>query len=188
MKKDFLTPVIALFSICLVAAILLAGTNEITKGKIAQAQFEEKQQSLASAFAEAKSFSEEKACEQDGLTLTYSTALSENGEALGYVFITEQKGYGGPVSVMTAITNEGKVKKVIILSMDDETPGLGQNASKPEFLSQFDEKGGELVLSKNAADENEIQGVTSATFTSSAVVDCVNASLKAYKTLFGGEA
>lgn len=187
MKKDFLTPVIALFSICLVAAILLAGTNEITKNKIAEAQAKAKQESLALAFSEATSFSAEQQLDENGFTVLYSAALKDDS-AIGYVFITSQKGYGGPVEVMTGISTDGKIKKVIILSMSDETPGLGQNASKPDFLSQFDEKSGELLLSKQAANENEIQGVTSATFTSRAVVDCVNASLNAYKTLFGGEA
>lgn len=188
MKKDFLTPVFALFSICLVAAILLAGTNEITKNKIIEAQAKAKQESLTLAFSDATSFSDEQEFTLDGLSVAYSTAFSDKDETIGYVFITEQKGYGGPVEVLTGISADGKIKKVIILSMTDETPGLGQNASKPEFLSQFSEKSDELLLSKQAANENEIQGVTSATFTSRAVVDCVNASLKAYKTLFGGEA
>lgn len=187
MKKDFLTPVFALFSICLVAAILLAGTNEITKNKIIEAQENAKQESLTLAFSDAENFSNEQEITLDGFTVLYSSAL-KNDSAIGYVFTTSQKGYGGPVSVMTGISADGKIKKVIILSMADETPGLGQNASKPEFLSQFDKKSDTVALSKQAANENEIQGVTSATFTSRAVVDCVNASLKAYKTLFGGEA
>lgn len=186
MKKDFLTPVIALFSICLVAAILLAGTNEITKSKIEKAQLEAKQESLALAFPEADAFSAEATFDKNS-ALTYSVATA-NGKEIGYVFITSQKGYGGPVSVMTGISADGKIKKVIILSMSDETPGLGQNASKPEFLDQFNGKGGSLAFSKQAAAENEIQGVTSATFTSQAVIDCVNASLDAWKTLYGGEA
>lgn len=188
MKKDFLTPVIALFTICLVAAVLLAGTNEITKTKIIESQEKAKQESLSLAFSDAKSFSSEQEYVVDGLSVAYSTAFSDKDETIGYVFITEQKGYGGPVEVLTGISPDGKIKKVIILSMTDETPGLGQNASKPDFLSQFDEKSDSLVLSKQPVAENEIQGVTSATFTSSAVLDCVNASLKAYKTLFGGEA
>lgn len=187
MKKDFLTPIIALFSICLVAAILLAGTNEITKNKIAEAEAKAKNQSLTLAFSEAESFSSEQTIEQDGLNINYSSALCDNS-AIGYVFITSQKGYGGPVKVMTAVSLDGAVKKVIVLSMDDETPGLGQNASKPAFLSQFEDKSGELALSKQVTNEHQIQGVTSATFTSKAVLDCVNASLKAFNALFGGEA
>ena len=55
---------------------------------------------------------------------------------MGYVFETEASGYGGKVKVMTGIDAEGAITGVVILS-HDETPGLGANAEKPDFLNQF---------------------------------------------------
>ncbi len=40
------------------------------------------------------------------------------------------------VKVMTGIDAEGSITGVVILS-HDETPGLGANAEKPDFLNQY---------------------------------------------------
>lgn len=186
MKKDFWVPVIALFAICLVAAILLGATNFITADKIAQTAYNQKQESLKQIFPDATSFSDEQTYNADGVDFTYYDVLDNNENTLGKVFICSSKGYGGQVEVMTGISADTSVKKVIILSMNDETPGLGQNASKPDFLDQFAGKTGNLSWVKQDPDKNQIQGVTSATFTSKAVISCVNASLSAFEQINGG--
>ena len=73
----------------------------------------------------------------NGKKVEYCVACDENGNKLGYVFTSSSKGYGGEVSVMTAIDSEGTVLKSVVLKMDDETPGLGQNAGKEDFLEHF---------------------------------------------------
>ena len=52
------------------------------------------------------------------------------------MFETEASGYGGAVSVMTGIDSEGSVTGVVILA-HEETPGLGANAEKEDFLQQY---------------------------------------------------
>ena len=92
-------------------------------------------------------------------------------------------GYGGPVKVMTAVDNQGAVLGVIVLACDDETPGLGQNAKKAAFTDQFKGKSGSVELTKNGG---TIAAVTSATYTSTAVKECVNRALSDYTLVKGG--
>ena len=185
--KEILFPTVAMLIICLVSAFLLAGTNWLTADKIAENMREQEIKSRKLALPDAKEFSDEKEIIANENTVKYCVALDENGEGIGYVFTCVNKGYGGDISVMTAVDNNGKVIRSVVLSMDDETPGVGQKAGKAEFLDMFIGKSGVLSWVKNGGSEQQIQGVSSATYTSKAVIQCVNDALKAF-SLLGGEA
>ena len=89
--KDILKPALILFVICLVVTALLAGTNLLTKDKIAEQSALEAEQSRKVVLSDADSFEE-----ADGYYIGKA-----NNETVGYVFQTEAKGYGGAVKVMT---------------------------------------------------------------------------------------
>ena len=104
------------------------------------------------------------------------------------VFETEASGYGGKVKVMTGIDAEGAITGVVILS-HDETPGLGANAEKPDFLNQFLQQapeGGLEVIKYQTPGEGQIQAMTGATVTSTAVTNAVNQAIAQYNTVKGG--
>ena len=70
-----------------------------------------------------------------------------------------------------------------ILSQD-ETPGLGANATKSEFTDQYKQKAQELEVIKNAEPaDGEIQAITGSTITSQAVTDAVNKAVAAYEKI-----
>lgn len=184
--KEIVSPALKLFIICLVSAFLLAGTNYLTESKIDENLKNQEIESRKVVFNGASDFRGESTVTVNEKQVNYCIAFDEKGEKLGYVFTCENKGYGGAVSVMTGIDINGNVVRTVVLSMDDETPGLGQNAGKEEFLNQFINKTGPFLWVKANGTGNEITGVTSATFTSEAVINCVNDSVEAYKTL-GGE-
>ena len=186
--KAILMPAIALFVICLVSAFLLAGTNALTKDRIAENLTIKEAVNRMKVIPNANKFVDGETVTVNGNQVSYCTALDENGNTLGYIFTCANKGYGGDVSIMTAVDTNGSVLRSVVLSMDDETPGLGQKAGKDDFLSLFTGKSGVLSWVKNGSGEKEIQGVTSATFTSKAVIQCVNDALEAYKIITGGEA
>ncbi|MEE1018899.1 MAG: FMN-binding protein, partial [Acutalibacteraceae bacterium] len=79
-------------------------------------------------------------------------------------------GYGGKIKVMVGIDNGGTVKKVAIISADDETPGLGQNVKTDEFLSRFE----------NVSSASGVDAWTGATISSTAVKGAVNEALELY--------
>ncbi|MBO5934723.1 MAG: RnfABCDGE type electron transport complex subunit G [Clostridia bacterium] len=183
--KEILIPTIVLLLICVVSATLLGGTNMLTKDKIASIEAEAKASAMQEVMPDAVSFSE--AVEADE-KLEYSVAFDKENNAIGYAFTVSENGYGGEIKVMVGLDTNGAVTKIAVLSANNETPGLGQNIKKASFLDQFIGKKGELSVVKNAPADNEIQAITSATISSSAVTRTVNAAIEYYnENLAGGE-
>ena len=102
-------------------------------------------------------------------------------------FETVVKGYKNGYDIMVGV-KDGKVAGVSVVSVGEETPGLGTNTNKPEFLGLFKGKTGPVTIVKNKSNpgENEVNAVTSATFSSKGVASAVNIALDAYKKC-GGE-
>ncbi len=181
--KEILLPTIVLLVICVASAALLGGTNMLTKDKIASIEAEIKAQAMQKVMADADSFSDAVVVDEN---LEYSVALDKAGNELGYAFTVSDSGYGGEISVMVGIGTDGKVSKVEVIAADNETPGLGQNIKKSTFLDQFTGKNSELTVVKGAAGDNEIQAITSATISSSAVTRTVNLAIEYYNENFAG--
>ena len=164
-------PVVVLLAICIVIPLALAATNLITREKIASLETEQRNAAMQVLFSDAEfSESEDK---------QYFIAVKDT-ETVGYVFTNYAKGYGGDVSVMTAVNLDGTIKAVKILDVSNETPGLGQNANKESFYGQFAGMNGSVSINKVNADaeNNEITPVTGATITSDAVKNAVNKALE----------
>ena len=181
-KNDIIKPVAVLLAICIIIPLALSLTNKITKDKIAELDAKNSSETMASLIKADKFTKEEfKDCENE---FTYHFALKD-GEIIGYIFKTAEKGYGGDVSVMTAVTPDGTVKSVAILDVSNETPGLGQNAAKESFYTQYEGQKSGISLLKNGADsdKNEVNAVTGATITSTAVNKAVNKALKEFESV-----
>jgi electron transport complex protein RnfG len=178
-KKEILFPTLSLFIICLVVTALLAGANAMTKDTIKAQDEANAQASRKVVLPEAQDFKP-----MEGDTDSY-IGTDASGKTVGYVFATEEKGYGGTVRIMTGITQGGKVSGVTILSQN-ETPGLGANATKPDFLNQYNQNvpqdGFTVVKSKDKGD-GKIDAMTGATITSKAVTGAVNDAVKKYNEL-----
>lgn len=94
-------------------------------------------------------------------------------------FESSVKGYKKGFDILVGV-KDGKVVGAAIVSAGEETPGLGTKTNSPEFLSQFKGKSGSVsVVKTTPANDNEIQAVTSATFSSKGVTKAVNNALKA---------
>lgn len=176
--KGILVPTVTLCLICAVVTAALAVTNAVTKDKIAGLQSENQSEAMARVLP-ADDYKAKKA-ELDGQQITYYIA-KKSGQTAGAVYVTAAKGYGGDVSVMTAVTPDGTIAAVEILSAADETPGLGQNATNPAFAEQFAGKSGQVGVAKSGAGENEINALTGATITSNAVARAVNDALRLFE-------
>lgn len=182
--KDIIIPAVALLAICFVAAVLLALTNNVTKGKIAQNAIDTENSSRQLVLSQASNFSD---AESYGETnITYCKGTDKNGELVGYIFTSAAKGYGGDVKVMIGLDLKGEIIGFEILDCSNETPGLGQNSKKPEFKERFIGKSGELTVNKNSNEGQNVQAITAATITSTAVVNAVNAAVKAFNEITGG--
>lgn len=173
--KEILIPTLSLFLIALIATLLLALVNNLTAPKIAEANKASEEEARRTVFSSAATFKENTF---DGNT--YYIAKDGSGKTIGYVFNTSNKGYGGQDTATVGVDVNGKVTGVVPGDLSNETPGLGQNGSKPKFLQQFVGKSGTISVVKNNPGPNDIQALTSATITSTALTNDVNDALKLY--------
>lgn len=97
----------------------------------------------------------------------------------GYVVEVTPSGFGGTIDMVVGVSTDGTVTGVSIISMS-ETSGLGANASREDFRSQFVGLSGTLAVSK---DGGTIDALTGATITSRAVTSGVNSALAAVAEL-----
>lgn len=171
-REDVIKPVGVLLAICIIIPLALSVTNKVTAKKIAELEAANSKKNMQSLI-DADNFEE---CENG--EIIYYAAIN-GGKTSAYIFTESSKGYGGDVSVMTAIKPDGTVAGVAILDVSGETPGLGQNAAKESFFSQYiGLKKGVSVLKNGAkAENNEVDAVTGATITSTAVTRAVNKAL-----------
>lgn len=179
--KEIALPAIMLFVIAAVCTALLAGTNLLTKDRIAEIAVQAENEAK-SAVIEASSFSDAK--EVNGNI--YYEALDEKGNLIGYVFNVSAKSYGGTLICMVGISAEDeKVTGVEITAISD-TPGLGMKATAKDWLDQFIGKASGISVNKNSSSATEIQAITSATITSQAVTDAVNSAFDVLSQVKGG--
>lgn len=174
-----------LFVITAVSTLLLSFANHITAPITEKNQLDAFNASLAEALPSAKEFKPYTEWTYTNDTVVIESvnkgyADKEMTDFKGYVVkATSSEGYGGKLGVIIGIDKDFKVTKVIISSPFSETPGLGAKAKDDSFLNQFKEKTGKLKLVKRQpGQDSEIQALTSATITSTAVTNCVNAALE----------
>lgn len=183
--KTFFVPAFVLFSICVVATLLLALTNNVTAPKIALLAEKSEVESRMLVLSSAKGFSQGKDITLEGTQYTYYEGVDENDNTVGFVFTTVENGYGGEMKVMTGVKSDGTVDAVKILEIN-ETAGLGMNAKNEGFLDQYHNKSEEIFISKDKPGDNSIDALTGATVTSKAVTQAVNTALNLYDEVKGG--
>jgi electron transport complex protein RnfG len=186
MKENFKLGII-LAIITSIAGVLLGLANGVTKDAIAENSKLNKED-LALIMPLATSV-EETDKELEGNIL--EILEGKNGsEEVGYLFKVNTKGFHGPVDLMIAISNEGKMTGIKVIS-HSETPGLGAKIDEDKFKERFKnvpiDKGVSMVKTTPTT-ENEVEGVTGATISSKAVGTAVNEAINYYRVNIQGEA
>lgn len=196
MKGGFMKDAMILFVITLISGLCLGGVYGMTKEPIEQQQIAAEIETYKEVYQVAADFqmNDELTKEMDnfdgalaeaGLNLgnvgveKVLEAVDESGNVIGHLMNAYSKdGYGGEIHLSIGITNEGEVTGIGFLELN-ETAGLGMKADEPAFKGQFAGKtADQLVLTKSgASSDNEIDAMSGATVTSSAVTNAVNAAL-----------
>ncbi|MBQ4145141.1 MAG: RnfABCDGE type electron transport complex subunit G [Clostridia bacterium] len=178
--KETLTLTFKLLLICAVITALLAWVNVMTEPIIAQNEQSSFQAAMTEVLPDAGMFTKKEISNfvpsETGVTIN-SVYEAERGGAV--VSAVSSEGYGGDISIMVGITEDGKVNQIKVMSMS-ETPGLGAKSTEPEFAQKYVglEKG--ISVIKNSQPEgNEIIAISGATVTSKAVTKAVNGALEA---------
>lgn len=183
--RDILKPAITLFVICVVVSAALGFTYSGTKNVIEERKRLDEIAARKEVLGTAKTFeADERLADivngKPELNMVEEAYKGLNGETVeGYVITAVSKGYGGDVKVIVGIDSSKTISGVKIVE-HSETPGLGAKAEDPEFLSQFvntaPKKPLKLVKG-NKVKAEEIDAISSATITSKAVTDAVQAAV-----------
>lgn len=132
-------------------------------------------------FPDATSFEAQSAPAVEGLNSVYK---ADTG---AWVFdVTSAQGYHGDVELMVGINADGTVAGLQVVA-EDETDGIGTNALTEEYFGGFagTAAAGELTVDEAGAGQTHVDAVSGATFTSRAVVDCLNIAFAAYAQMGG---
>lgn len=186
--KEIIKISLILFLITAISALLLAFVNEKTAPLIAENSEKKTQEALKGVMSAAEKFEmvdNEFNVEDCTIDRVYK-AKDSSGKVVGVCTIIETKGYESGLKSAVGVDADGKVTGVEIIS-HKETPGLGANAEKEEFRSQYVGKPGKISVVKSNADKNEINAISGATMTSNGVTRSVNGAVEIAKKIIGGE-
>ncbi len=198
--KGFVNAIVVLFAITLVMGAALGVVNNVTKEPIAKTKQEAKEAAYKNVFPTAAKVATSDTVDYASINdvvhqLGYpsvdidelAVALDSSGALAGYVVtVTTSEGYGGDIQVIIGISVDGTVQGVDFLTIN-ETVGFGLNAKEPEFKDQFV---GKKVLAfeytkTGATGESQVDAISGATITTSAVVDAINAAVMIVNLLGG---
>lgn len=192
----FMKDAVKLFVITLISGLCLGAVYGMTKTIIEQQQIAAQIETYKVVYPDASDFRN-----NDELTKTvadFGNVLAESGpdignagiksvleavdgsgNVIGHMFnVYSKDGYGGEIALSVGVTNEGEITGIGFLTLE-ETAGLGMKAKEPDFKDQFAGKtADQLVLTKSGASaDNEIDAISGATITSTAVTNAVNGAL-----------
>lgn len=171
MKKE-LIPVLFLTIVVCIAVIALTLTNDATNKQIEDGKVSATVSLLSELFPEMTEYS------YDDATAIY--IIKQNSEVIGYSYSTSGNGYGGAIDILvgvqkTDLSDGNVILQGISIISQKETPGLGTKILEDPFLTQFqDLNSDDLALSQNGG---QIDAITGATISSSAVTDAVSQSI-----------
>lgn len=167
--RDILKLGLKLFIIAAVAGLALGATNAVTQGPIEAQRVAEAAASRQAVLPEAQIFEE---AEKGGIDEAFY-GLDAGGALVGLTGKATVQGFGGPIEVTVGIRVDGTIAGVQVGGSGfAETAGLGDKTRGEPFRMQF--AGQEAPVSLRR-DGGGIDAVTSATISSSAVIEGVNA-------------
>ena len=179
---DIVKLALRLFIFALVASVLLAITNEVTKGPIEAQKLASKMTALNTVLpgCEYEQIAYEGISEDSVLDEIF-VGKNADGSVKGYALTANPQGYGGEIPITIGVSTEGYVTQVYVGSLQ-ETQGLGSRVGDDAFKEQF------IAI---AADpdtlRSDVDTIAGATISSSAFVNAVQEMLSYTMTTLGIE-
>ena len=167
-------PIVVLVIICIVVTGALAATNQVTAPIIEEARIEAENAARLAVLPDADGFTEVTGISVDGVSAVYT---ANNGA--GAAITASAKGYGGDVVIMVGIGPDGTITSIEVTEQG-ETKGIGSNVvGNPEYLAQYDG----LSAAQPLVLDQDVDALSGATVSSTAVIDAVNAAIAAYNQI-----
>ncbi|MBQ5840576.1 MAG: FMN-binding protein [Clostridia bacterium] len=182
--KQIIKNTAILLAITAVAAVALAFVYELTRKPIALAEQQARAEAYQAVYEDVSFMDVEDAAatlKAYNATLTDGTVINELlsadkavGDRAGYVLSVSAKGYGGPVTIALGIDTSGIVVGYAVLS-HSETPGFGANCENADVKAQF----------PGISSADELDGITGATITTTALKNATRAALALVQEIEG---
>ncbi len=155
--------VLCLTAVCLLCAAVVGGVYAVTAAPIAEAAQAKTTASIARVLPEFTATPAPGSIEVNGTDFTYYQV-----DGTGCAVVSTVSGFGGPLTLMVGVTEEGTIHNSVVLS-HSETPGLGAKCATDEsFLAQFrglNPAAKKLSVKKDGGD---LDAITASTITSRA--------------------
>lgn len=112
------------------------------------------------------------------------TKIVKNKTTGSYLYEVVVSGYADDgIDVVVGIDEKGAVKGISIVALQ-ETPGLGTKINDKAFLEKFIGADSDITITKNPPSaDNEVQAITSATYSSKGLAKAVNLAIAADKAV-----
>ena len=198
--KGIVVAIAAIFVITLVMGVALGGVYNITKDPIAKAEEQAKQDAYKEVLPKADMLESvgtdmepvNALLEQKGINNITIDDICIGGDSdnnvVGFVvLLTTSEGYGGDIQLAIGISPTMQVTGISFLKLN-ETAGLGMEADSEEFLSQFIGKNVHsfTYTKTGSTSDSEIDALSGATITTSAVTNAINAGIRTIRLLTSG--
>ncbi len=161
LKKFY--PVIVLTVVVAISVGLLSLTDSLTRDKIKAQQEAKIQAMLSEMFPDMSRYDLE-----NEIYIIYS-----DEDKVSYAFVAVGKGYGGKINILVGLEDENTLKGISIISQV-ETPGLGNRITESYFTDRFAGLSADEVARRR--DGGQVDTITGATMSSSAVIKAVRAA------------
>ena len=169
-------PALVLVAIITVSVMILSFLYNITREPVRQSQIARETAAMNTLVPGTVSVNEEYI--NDGSAVSkIKTGYDANGTVVGYTVTASAAGYAGPVVLMAGFDAAGTLTGVQIINQR-ETPGLGTAILNDDFLSQFAGRTETMTVVRMPSADNEIAALASATISTSAVVNGINAAME----------
>ena len=132
--KNILLIGLKLTIICAVAALSLAMVNAATAPRIEKLKIQALEEALSVINSTGKPGNE--ILIDDSIVKGYYPVLLENGEKASYILTLRGDGYAGDLKILANYEKTGKLIACILMD-NQETPGLGKEAEKIEYMDKF---------------------------------------------------
>ena len=181
-KSNLKNMVLSLTVVCLVCSALLGGVYAVTAEPIRKAEEAKVGASIARVLP---GFSEQPSLETvnvDGTDYTYYRVPGD-----GFAIISTGGGFGGPLSLMVGISEDGLIVNTVVLS-HSETPGLGAKCTSDRgFIDQFKDWDPAAKRLEVRKDGGDVDAITASTITSRAYSKAVSNAVAVYLKLMENE-
>lgn len=186
-ESTFLSMMLTLFLVALVASGTLGMVYELTKDPIAKAKADKQQAAIKAVLPEFDELGEPFRLPVAGNDSIECFPAKKGGQLVGYAVKTySDDGFTERIWLMAGFTTEGIIHNTAVLA-HKETPGLGTKMTEAPFKPQFeqlDPSKTKLCVSKDCKEnQGKIDAITAATISSRAFCDALD---RAYQCLKAG--